>query len=294
MGSHSKHTLLKAAHGRDTQFVRHSFQKALRRWTKSQQERQKLESLLEYVSYCADVLDESKDGGNLPRSLQDLARVEKYVDKIVVPYVTKHACEHTTALSSASSAVTDHGLGRSASSLSVHSDDLPSIIDSDIPSSSMSNALPRPIVLDADHEPTSLSSGDVYSCTPIQWLSTDHLNYPRKTSPPDPHVDDAYWAEHTALKDAYLADLLTTSHAFALYVQNETHPIWMAQIQSILPHVEWACDVLSNDTSRRSFGDLQAVCDIVGAYVTPYKAKADRAAAEYGQGPAQFVQNTSD
>ncbi|KAG9403981.1 hypothetical protein AC1031_005519 [Aphanomyces cochlioides] len=90
---------LSAAHTADVDFVLRSFQKTLRQWHKSEAERAKLETLLGYVEYCAEVLAEIRETTSQRRTRQELARFDKYLQKIVLPYVAKHQATTGTSKS---------------------------------------------------------------------------------------------------------------------------------------------------------------------------------------------------
>ncbi|CAK4073471.1 unnamed protein product [Aphanomyces euteiches] len=90
---------LSAAHTADVDFVLRSFQKTLRQWHKSEAERAKLETLLGYVEYCAEVLAETRETTSERRTRQELARLDKYLQKIVLPYVAKHQATTGTSKS---------------------------------------------------------------------------------------------------------------------------------------------------------------------------------------------------
>ncbi|ETW03001.1 hypothetical protein H310_05437 [Aphanomyces invadans] len=248
-----RHAYLKDAHSQAAHFVRHSFQKALRRWTKSQRERQKLESLLQYVDYCTDVLDESREAaGTASRSCQDLDRVEKYVAKIIAPYVSKHVREHIDFVPPLVSPDPNPMLARSTSSISVHSDDMPSIIDSDISSSAgipIYNALsmPHPIVLDGDHEVEFLSSG-LATSAPIQLLSNGVRTEQRAPPLAAAIVDsvETYWNEHDRLRAAHYSSLQAVQQKFEQFSQQTPHlTAWQGvKVEYMLRHIKNCVDFL--------------------------------------------------
>ncbi|OQR95180.1 hypothetical protein ACHHYP_00225 [Achlya hypogyna] len=99
----AKHAALKAAHHDDVVQVFGAFHKTLQHWHGTDEQRAKLERLLTFVEYCLSILDENQQD-HPARASEDLGRVHKYIQGIVLPYLSKLHVEEVSFGRKASSA----------------------------------------------------------------------------------------------------------------------------------------------------------------------------------------------
>ncbi|KAF0689288.1 Aste57867_19267 [Aphanomyces stellatus] len=256
---------LRRRHGADTRFVQASFQKTLRQWTKSAVERAKLETLLAYVDFCAAVLSDTPPS-SVVRSAKDVARVEKYIDKIVRPYVAKHRREHSAF----------QPLGETAtSSPAAHRDDddksAPIVLDGSPPTRATSmgsvdsSVVDRMLLLSM-----STAAGGTVAAGSDVGSSIDAIG----------HVDDgdrasAYWHEHARLRATHVADVRRVHAIFDKFKRTQAAhaaPHVLAKANFMLSHVAACIAVLDDRDHVRPWAELDQVVHTIDHLIEPYLA----------------------
>ncbi|KDO21115.1 hypothetical protein SPRG_13821 [Saprolegnia parasitica CBS 223.65] len=252
-----QHGALKMSYLDDVHAVYAAFQKIL--GSRDLDERRKIAHLIEYVSFCKQVLEEDA-ATHAIRTWEELARVRKYISNIVVPYVTK-----------------------------LSTDDLPERVeDDDTMGRDSMDSLGSPPQHETNHVKvmwTGRRHGDLgqrpqFSLPPPSVMDDRSSMTSSENTYASYHTENGmdYWRSHGALKDAHFANVLAVHAAFKQHlsrpgaVQNEQRQ----KIEYLMGYVEFCLHVLQETPSShppRSNADLRRLTKSIHKIITPYMHK---------------------
>ncbi|ETV70572.1 hypothetical protein, variant 1 [Aphanomyces astaci] len=260
----------------------------------SAERQQQLEYYMEFVAFCKLVLDESAASQDAIRPWEDLARVRKYIQLVVTPYMAKMA-PPSAATSTATQGTNRHELDNS----NVHvawtgrrhnssRGGRPAIDRSvgGVPASYMNH-----------HHASSSSVTSPLGGRSSQ-VSMESDDVDTQSSAGGGNATE-YWRQHTALKAAHFETCAAVYHAFQHFLTSQPVDLASPQRQKLLyllGFIEFCCQVLSESSathSARAMSDLKRVVKSINKIVTPYRHKI---ASEQppSKNPPQCLNNHKD
>ncbi|ETW00012.1 hypothetical protein, variant 1 [Aphanomyces invadans] len=250
-------------------------------------EKRQVEFDMESVTFCKVVLDESASTQSTPRTWDDLARVRKYIQMVVVPYMAKMAPPVVAPSdpAPASDIQTNVHVAWAGRRHNSSRGGRPAIDRSvgGVPASYMNHASAAP---SAASSPVATSSQVSIQSEDVEASSGGENNANAVE----------YWRQHAALKAAHYETCKVVYHAFQHFLVTSSADQDASQRQKLtylLGFVEFCCHVLSESSAThpaRPISDLKRVVKSVNKIMLPYRHKigmAEKAAHATAHGSLQ-------
>ncbi|KAF0683599.1 Aste57867_24365 [Aphanomyces stellatus] len=203
-------------------------------------EKRQLAYYLEFVHFCKLVLEE-QSGVSPARPWEDLARVRKYIQNIITPYVAK----------------------------------LP---PPEVPEAAAASSSPPKVQVAWRGRRHNASGGRPVIERPS--VSSLHPSSPSESHSSMQSDDDMdYWRQHAMLKETQLANCMAVYNAFQQYLArppDASNAEQRQKLQYLLGYVEFCCHVLSETSQThapRPYADYKRVVKSINKIITPYMHK---------------------